>query len=42
MLGLLTTVPIDQVRQGHVVRNIAELVDRIPSDGTTLGSDLPP
>ena len=32
MLGLLTAVLRDQVRQGQVVRNIAELVDRIPSD----------
>ena len=31
MLGLLTTVPRDQMRQGHVSRNVAELVDRIPS-----------
>jgi integrase len=32
MLGLLTAVLRDQMRQGHVVRNVAELVDRIPSD----------
>ena len=32
MLGLLTAVLTDQMRQGHVVRNVAELVDRIPSD----------
>lgn len=32
MLYLLTTVLQDQVKQGHVVRNVAELVDRIPSD----------
>jgi integrase len=32
MLGLLTAVLRDQMRQGHVVRNIAELVDRIPAD----------
>ena len=30
MLGLLTPVLRDQMRQGHVVRNVAELVDRIP------------
>lgn len=32
LLGLLTAVLKDQMRQGHVVRNVAELVDRIPSD----------
>lgn len=32
MLGLLTAVLRDQVRQGRVARNVAELVDRIPSD----------
>lgn len=32
MLGLLTSVLKDQMRQGHVVRNVAELVDRIPAD----------
>lgn len=32
MLGLLTAVLKDQMRQGHVVRNVAELVDRIPAD----------
>jgi integrase len=32
MLGLLTAVLRDQIRQGHVVRNVAELVDRIPPD----------
>jgi integrase len=32
LLGLLSTVLKDQQRQGHVVRNVAELVDRIPSD----------
>ena len=32
MLGLLTAVLRDQMRQGHLVRNVAELVDRIPSD----------
>lgn len=32
MLGLLTAVLRDQVRQGRVVRNVAELVDRIPAD----------
>jgi integrase len=32
MLGLLTAVLRDQMRQGHVVRNVAELVDRIPTD----------
>ncbi len=32
MLGLLTAVLRDQMRQGHVVRNVAELVDRIPAD----------
>jgi hypothetical protein len=30
--GLLTAVLRDQMRQGHVVRNVAEPVDRIPSD----------
>src|SRR5271168_4708585 len=32
MLGLLTAVLRDQMRQGHVVRNVAELVDRIAAD----------
>ena len=32
MLGLLTAVLRDQMRQGHVVRNVAELIDRIPAD----------
>lgn len=32
MLGLLTAVLKDQMRQGQVVRNVAELVDRIPGD----------
>jgi len=32
MLGLLTAVLRDQMRQGHVVRNVAERVDRIPAD----------
>jgi integrase len=32
MLGLLTAVLKDQVKQGHLVRNVAELVDRIPAD----------
>ena len=32
MLGLLTGVLKDQMRQGQVVRNVAELVDRIPAD----------
>ncbi|NTY62357.1 tyrosine-type recombinase/integrase [Mycolicibacterium sphagni] len=32
MLGLLTAVLKDQMRQGHAVRNVAELVDRIPAD----------
>jgi integrase len=32
MLGLLTAVLKDQMRQGQVVRNVAELVDRIPAD----------
>jgi integrase len=32
MLGLLTAVLKDQMQQGHVVRNVAELVDRIPAD----------
>ena len=32
MLGLLTAALKDQMRQGHVVRNVAELVDRIPAD----------
>jgi integrase len=32
MLGLLMSVLRDQMRQGHVVRNVAELVDRIPAD----------
>ncbi|MGO9386257.1 MAG: tyrosine-type recombinase/integrase [Mycobacterium sp.] len=32
MLGLLTAVLRDQMQQGHVVRNVAELVDRIPAD----------
>jgi integrase len=32
MLGLLTAVLKDQMRQGQAVRNVAELVDRIPAD----------
>lgn len=32
LLGLLTAVLRDQMRQGHLVRNVAELVDRIPAD----------
>jgi integrase len=32
MLSLLTAVLEDQMRQGHVVRNVAALVTRIPSD----------
>jgi integrase len=32
MLGLLSAVLKDQMRQGQVVRNVAELVDRIPAD----------
>jgi integrase len=32
MLGLLSAILKDQMRQGHVVRNVAELVDRIPAD----------
>ncbi|MGE2714228.1 site-specific integrase [Mycolicibacterium litorale] len=32
MLGLLTAVLEDQMKQGQVVRNVAALVDRIPSD----------
>ena len=37
MLGLLTAVLRDQMRQGHVVRNVAELVDRIPVGPETPG-----
>ena len=32
MLGLLTAVLKGQMRQGQIVRNVAELVDRIPAD----------
>lgn len=32
MLGLRTAVLRDQMRQGHVVRNVVKLVDRIPAD----------
>lgn len=32
MLGLLSAVLKDQMRQGHTVRNVADLVDRIPAD----------
>ncbi|TYQ10813.1 UNVERIFIED_ORG: site-specific recombinase XerD [Gordonia westfalica J30] len=32
MLGLLAAVLEDQQRQGHVVRNVAKLVDRVPAD----------
>ncbi|MBO0679161.1 hypothetical protein JRC04_16980 [Mycolicibacterium sp. S2-37] len=32
MLGLLTAVLEDQMKQGKVVRNVAALVDRIPAD----------
>jgi integrase len=32
MLSLLTAVLEDQMRQGHVVRNVAALVTRVPSD----------
>jgi integrase len=31
MLGLLTAV-LREMRQGHLVRNVVELVDRIPAD----------
>ncbi|WP_172398857.1 site-specific integrase [Gordonia sp. i37] len=32
MLGLLIQVLATEQRQGHVVRNVAELVDKVPSD----------
>jgi len=32
MLSLLTAVLEDQMRQGHIVRNVAALVTRVPSD----------
>jgi integrase len=32
LLGLLTAVLESEVKQGHLVRNFAALVDRIPSD----------
>lgn len=32
MLGLLTAVLKSQMQQGNVVRNVAELVDRLPAD----------
>lgn len=32
MLGLLSAVLKNQMRQGRVVRNVADLVDRIPAD----------
>jgi integrase len=32
MLSLLTAVLEDQMRQGHVIRNVAALVTRVPSD----------
>jgi integrase len=32
MLSLLTAVLEDQMRQGHLVRNVAALVTRVPSD----------
>jgi integrase len=41
MLGLLTAVLRDQMRQGRVVRNVAELVDRIPSDPKTPATFTP-
>src|SRR3984893_16034435 len=41
MLGLLTAVLRDQMRQGHVVRNVAELVDRIPADAKPADTFTP-
>lgn len=41
MLGLLTAVLRDQMRQGHVVRNVAELVDRISADAKPAGTFTP-
>jgi integrase len=35
MLSLLTAVLEDQMRQGHLVRNVAALVTRVPSDPKT-------
>jgi integrase len=41
MLGLLTAVLRDQMRQGYVVRNVAELIDRIPADPEPPGTFAP-
>jgi integrase len=41
MLGLLTAILRDQMRQGHVVRNVAELVDRIPADAKPADTFTP-
>jgi integrase len=41
MLGLLTAVLRDQMRQGHVVRNVAELVDRVPADAKPADTFTP-
>lgn len=41
MLGLLTAVLRDQMRQGNVVRNVAELVDRIPGDAKPADTFTP-
>ena len=41
MLGLLTAVLKDQMRQGQVVRNVAELVDRIPADAKPAATFTP-
>ncbi|MFH5209031.1 site-specific integrase [Antrihabitans sp. NCIMB 15449] len=36
MLGLAAAVLDDQVRQGHVVRNVAKLVDKLPSERSEM------
>jgi integrase len=41
MLGLLTAVLRDQMRQGHVVRNVAELVNRVPADAKPADTFTP-
>ncbi|MGB7867249.1 MAG: hypothetical protein WBM01_02960 [Mycobacterium sp.] len=41
VLGLLTAVLRDQMRQDHVVRNVAELVDRIPADAKPADTFTP-
>jgi hypothetical protein len=42
LLGLLTAVIESEAKQGHVVRNVAELVDRIPRPSIPPAPSRPP